>query len=173
MGLTLNIDTKGVEAKFSKAKQDINKIMADKLNNFAIKTVNQAKVNAPVDEGFLRNAISFEPANTGDVKVKTKIVVAANYAAYIEFGTRRFAEAYVSTLPATWQEYAAKFKGGSGGNFDDFILRIMGWVKRKGIEGNGAAYLIARSILRNGIKPHPFFVPAVEKNFEELKQSLK
>ncbi len=172
--ITLKIDTRKVDAKLSNAKKSIAPLMAKELNRFAINTVNDAKRLTPVDEGFLRNAISFNPASEG--KLLTEVVVAANYAAYIEWGTKQFSAAYIATLPSDWQAYAATFKGKSGGSYADFILRITDWVKRKGIatgkDINQAAYLIAKKILRDGIPAKPFLYPSVIKNFAELKKRL-
>lgn len=170
MGITVNINSKGLEAKLDKAKGQVNKKMMDELNRFAILTVGDAKRLTPVDEGFLRNSISYDPATLQ--KLKTSVIVAANYSAFLEFGTRAFAAAYVSSLPSNWQSYAATFKGKSGGTYNDFIFRLMGWMKRKGIDIK-AAYVIARKILRFGIRPQPFLFPAVRKNEEILKQRLK
>lgn len=190
-GFTVNI--KG----FQEVKEDLKNIpklveseVQKRLNEFGLKTVNDAKRLAPVDEGHLRNSISFVKQ-----KLKVNIVVAANYAAYVEFGTRKFAASYVASLPQDWQKFAAKFKGAAGGgNFEDFVMRIMDWVKRKGISGTYSvktkkrtkasgtgqdfedaevAYGIALSIIRKGTRPHPFLFPAIEKNKIELVNELK
>lgn len=144
------------------------------LNKFAKDTETTAKRLAPANEGKLRNSI------TGDVSGFTaKVVVAADYAAYLEFGTRKFAAKYVATLPPDWQSYAATFRGKGGGSMDQFIQDIMQWVRAKGIGGlktksgntseskssldamQQAAYAIALNILQNGIRPHPFIYPAL------------
>lgn len=166
--ITININSKGLEAKLEKAKKELAVTMSNELTRFSVLTERDAKNLAPVDEGFLRRSIQSVPSTPQTLK--TSVVVAANYAAYIEFGTKSFAAAYVATLPANWQQYAATFKGG-GGSYSDFILRLMGWMKRKGIDEN-AAYLIARKILRTGIRPQPFLFPAVQKNVIELKKRL-
>lgn len=163
-GFTIDI-TGDVNAKLDEIQKNVIAIVNDELNVFGLETVTSAKQLAPVDEGFLRNSISFVKTD-----LEVEMIVAANYAAYLEFGTRSFAAAYVSTLPATWQEYAASFKG-NGGGFEDYFRNIMEWVKRKGIDPK-AAYPIAISILRKGIRPHPFLYPAVEENLIKLKQNL-
>lgn len=170
MGITLKIDMKGVTAKLNNAKGEVARKMVDELNRFATLTVNDAKRLTPVDEGFLINSISYEPATLQ--KLKTSVIVAANYASYQEFGTRAFAAAYVASLPPKWQAYAATFKGKSGGTYNDFIFRLMGWMKRKGMDIK-AAYAIAKKILRDGVRPHPFLFPAVTRNLEILKLRLK
>lgn len=122
---------------------------------------------------------------------QAKVVVSANYAAYIEFGTRKFAAKYVATLPADWKAYAATFKGKGGGTLDEFIQDIMEWVRQRGIgavltkSGNvsegknsldamqSAAYAIALNILQNGIRAQPFLKPAVDKNTKPLIDDIK
>lgn len=168
--ITLKLETKGVETKLNNAKKEVAQKMVNELNRFALLTQGDAMRLAPVDEGQLKRSIGVNRADLNNIKAS--VVVAANYASYVEFGTRAFAAAYVSTLPANWQTYAAKFRGSTGGSYDDFILRLMGWMKRKGIDEK-AAYSIAKKILRNGIRPQPFLFPAVTRNFEELKKRLK
>lgn len=139
------------------AKLDVKAMEEDiqlALNDFGLRVVKEAKVLAPKDEGQLTRSINFEPE-----KLSVTISVNTDYAAYIEFGTRKFAAIYVSTLPAQWQQFAIKFKGYAPGSFADFVKRIMAWVKRKGINEE-AAYPIVRKILLEGIKPQPFLYPA-------------
>ncbi len=197
-GFTIDI-TGDFEGKLNNLEEKVKKIVDEELNAFGLDTVAMAKTLAPVDEGFLRNSITFEKQ-----PLSVEVVVAANYAAYLEFGTRSFAAAYVSSLPPDWQEFAAKFKGGGGGTFQEFVMRLTEWVHRKGLGAGGpgkpigvtgtysiktgkrtgnkvtqanedksAAYRIALSILRKGIRPHPFLFPAVELNKEKLITNLK
>ena len=92
------------------------------LTKFAKNTETEAKRLAPANEGRLRNSVN------GTVDGFTaKITVTADYAAYLEFGTRKFAARYVATLPQDWQSYAATFRGKGGGTFDQFIQDIMQW----------------------------------------------
>lgn len=156
------------------------------FDKFGFNTETEAKVLAPVDEGHLRSAIYFKSLTLG-----AEIGCNVDYAAYLEFGTRRFAAEYVSSLPATWQELAGTFKGKGGGSFEEFVKVLTEWVIRKGFaaiktaSGNNsksassiaaqhqAAYLIARSILIKGIRPHPFLYPAVQKWTPQLLKDLK
>lgn len=119
------------------------------------------------------------------------ITVTANYAAYIEFGTRKFAARYVATLPQDWASYAATFKGRGGGTLDQFIQDIMQWVQQKGIGGlktksgnvsqssnslaamQSAAYAIALNILQNGIRAQPFLYPSVVDHTPKLIEDIK
>jgi len=178
----LDVAIKSIKDASTKIQQDIE----NELSAFGLATVNSAKRYAPVDEGPLRNSISFKKE-----KMKVTITVGVNYAAYVEFGTRRFAAQQVSKLPQDWQTYAAQFKGKGGGNMDEFIQRIMAWVQRKGIGavktrsgGNSgskdsldamqqAAYAIALNILQNGIRAHPFLYPAYTDNTPALIENIK
>jgi len=171
----INIKFEGLDVVFKKLNtkpQDINEGISDELNAWALDTVTLAKQNCPVDEGFLRSSINanFSTPN----KLEAEITVGANYGAYIEFGTRGHAARYVSTLPTDWKELASSFKGGGGkkGSFKDYLLQILRWVKAKGIDEK-AAYPIAISILRKGIKPQPYLYPAVNETRKQLIDRIK
>jgi len=179
---------------FDKAVKDVEKLANDAnkkakiaLVDFGTKVETQAKRDAPADEGKLRSSIN-STFNANNFTVK--ITVATDYAAYQEFGTRKFAAAYVGTLPQEWRTYAATFKGKTGGSMDEFIQSIMAWVSRKGIgadmtkSGNvsssassldkqqQAAYWIAINILQNGIKPKKFLYEAVKDNLPKLQSDF-
>ena len=142
----------------------------------------QAELNAWADD-TAANAKSLVRTNSSDEGMLLRsispkygqglasVVASAKYAAYIEFGTRKYAADYVSSLPADWQTYAATFKGKAGGTFKEFLLSIMGWVSRKGIDKK-AAYPIARKIMIDGIRAKPFLYPSVQKTLPELKKNL-
>jgi HK97 gp10 family phage protein len=116
-GLMLSINKTIKQAETGTAKA---------LDKFQSNVVKDAKRAAPKNEGKLRNSI------TGSVTgLKAKVVVTANYAAYLEFGTRKFAAKYVATLPQDWKTYAATFKGSGGGTFDQFLQDLLQWVKAK------------------------------------------
>jgi hypothetical protein len=142
-----------------------------------------------------------KPIDLGGLQVRVdsqflvkEITVNANYAAFMEFGTGKYAAAYVATLPQEWQQYAAQFKGQiGGGSWADLLLNILAWVKRQGITGHysvktqrrlgnanqkaaedyEAAYLIARSILIKGVHPHPFLYPAFFEVLPSLQKDIQ
>lgn len=174
--------------------QNIPKVAKNELFNeyqkFALLTETAAKGYAPVDEGYLRNSIKGEAFIKGDLVI-AEISVNVPYAAYLEFGTRKFAAEYVNKLPSDWQTFAAEFKGGAGGSIEEFLASLVAWVKRKGFaayvtkSGNksnsknsqqaeeSAAYIIARSILINGIKSRPYLLPAVQSQTPILLANLQ
>lgn len=194
----IKIEVKGFEAlvkRFDTLSKESQDKAQSALNNFADNTAADAKgfVSSKkiTDEGALLRSISplYGRGSAG-------VVANSKYAAYMEFGTRKFAASYISSLPAEWSTYAAQFQGpaSSGGTFKDFVLSIMAWMKRKGIKGGtysvktrrrlgnkaqkesedkSLAYAIAKKILRDGIKERPFLYPAVNKNLPQLRKDLK
>lgn len=187
--MSLSIKLEGIKGLQASIDSLVKKSQADThkaLAIFAKAVEKQAKRDAPANEGTLRNSIN------GDVQDMTAtIVVRANYGAYLEFGTRKFAAKEVATLPPDWAAYAATFKGPGGGTMDQFIQDIMQWVQQKGIgafqtkSGNAstsagslasmqsAAYAIALNILQNGIRAQPYLRPAVEANTPKLIENIK
>ena len=193
--MAVSIKFEGLEAALKKlggTQQKIEIGINYELNAWATETVTLAKQNCPVDEGYLRNSISFNRSTLKDLRAE--ITVGASYGAYIEFGTRGYAAKYVNSLPKEWKDLAAKFKGGSGkkGSFYEFLLEIVLWVKRKGVAGTysiktqkrtggknkdaqdlAAAYPIAMAIIKKGIKPQPYLFPAVNATKDKLIERIK
>ncbi len=184
----------GLQTAISKTLKEAEAGTKKAIGTFVKAVETEAKKLAPANEGVLRNSIVGDIKNfvgTSNSTVVGTITVRANYAAYLEFGTRKFAARYVATLPADWKAYAATFKGKGGGTMAQFIQDIMQWVQQKGIGGlqtksgnvstsrssqdlqQQAAYAIALNILQNGIKPHPFLYPAVVKHTPKLITDMK
>ena len=169
------ISIKGLDKIIGKFEDLSNNIQSDiqlALNSYILDVENDAKrlvSDKSSDEGLLLRSINTE---FGDGTVAIKAT--AKYAAYIEFGTRKWASQYVASLPEDWQQYASQFKGpmSGGGKFDDFLRSIMAWCKRKGID-EAAAYPIAKKIMINGIRPRPFLYPSIRKNLPQLIEDLK
>lgn len=170
---SINIkNIEGIKEAIKNNPKDVDKIINNEFKAFGLNTANDAKQKAPVNEGALRESISTEAT---DLKVSVGAYI--EYAAFLEFGTKKFAEAYVAGLPDEWQQFAAQFKGASSGSFAQMLAAIKKWVMLKGIASgkdiDQAAYLIARKILINGIRQQPFLYPAFEKNKLELIEYLK
>lgn len=168
MSLTLTIgNLDKVLAELKSAPADIDRIINNEFKAFGQMVVTDAQRKAPVNEGRLRQSISSRLSN-----LEVRISANTDYAAFIEFGTKSFAAAYVATLPAEWQSFAAEFKGAGSGSFKDLVMKITKWVQLKGIPAK-AAYPIAVKIVRNGIRAQPYLFPAFEKNKIELINNLK
>lgn len=188
--LTISFPVEAAIEKIKQTQKKFDKGVDDILNANATDIATKAKQLAPVDMGGLRSAISADNSKP----LEKHITVNAFYAAFIEFGTGKYAAQYVSTLPSTWSEYARNFKGQKGGgSFDEFLLKIMDWVKRKGLSGTysvktqkrtgkkGArdfedaevAYFIAIAIIKKGVHPHPFLFPAYEQQRPEIVKEIE
>lgn len=184
-GFTIKVDGLGSAL----GKLDVTKYkpqIQQSFDKFGFRVEETAKQLAPADEGHLKGAIFSDSGELAAI-----VGCSVEYAAYLEFGTRSFAAEYVSTLPASWQELAASKRGSGGGSFEEFVRALTEWVIRKGFaaiqtkSGNAsksvasisaqhqAAYLIARSILRKGIRPHPYLYPAVREHTKQLLDDLK
>lgn len=173
-GLNINYgDLLKGENGFIAMSAALEKGIDDALNGAALEIEVTAKRLAPKDRGTIAQMIS---ANISG-HLEKEVNVNAFYAAWIEFGTGKYAAAYVSTLPAEWKAYASQFRGKSGGTFDEMIERLSEWVRRKGIatakDAKKVGYLIARSILRNGVRPHPFLYPAFEQQRPLIIQDIE
>lgn len=166
---TFKIEAKGIEAAQQLLSEPRFKSGIDNaLNAFALSTVGDAKQFCPKDEGILARSINFDPAANYEVTINVNV----DYAAYVEFGTKKFASDYVSGLPSEWQTFANQFKGKGSGTFADFVKRLTGWAKRTGKIPIQAAYATALKILRTGIKARPYLYPAVNKNLPQLVKDI-
>ena len=158
---------KELEGKLDNLTIALKQGVSDEINASALKIQSDAKKLAPVNFGQLRNSIAL----TKDSELTYTVSANASYSAYVEFGTGPQVN-----VPADFKSYAQQFKGKSGGKFKDMVEALTLWVKRKGI-GNGKndkglAYVIALSILRKGMRPQPFLVPAYEMEKPKLIQRL-
>ena len=169
----MQLEVKGIDTlikKMDKLAKDVQQNVQAELNDWADQTSQNAiglvSANSS-DEGLLKNSIK-PYYGKGSASVK----VSAKYGAYIEFGTRKYAAGYVSSLPSDWQAYAATFKGNTGGKFKDFVQSLIGWANRTGKMDPKYAYVTALKILRDGVKARPFIYPSVNKTLPVLKKNL-
>lgn len=140
----------------------------------------QAKRQAPIDMGQLRNQISV----ANPAPLKWEFISAAPYSGYVNFGTKKKYQPVQG-----YEDMASQLKGTGTGTFDELLKKIKLWVKRKGlVTGRDrnktqaqrieeAAFLIAMKIARNGVSARPFYTDAVEafrvKMFDALKKAFK
>ena len=149
-----------------KIQQDIK----DELNASALNIQSGAKRLAPVNLGQLRNSIYLKEQKVDKGFVFT-IGASASYAPYVEFGTGGKV-----SIPAGFEELASGFKGKKAGTFKDMVEALTLWVRRKGIGGGNdksIAYAIAISILKKGMRPQPFLIPAFETEKPKMINNIK
>lgn len=169
-----------------------------RLHTFPVKLQDQVRGELKLAaEEVKRNAVKDAPGDTGKLRqsivvnhltgISSTVNVQAGYGAYIEWGTKKKAR-----VPAEVAVYAARFKGSTsspaGLTMNDAILA---WVKRKGVgakltksgkpsraKGNEkqqkrVAFLIARKIRKEGIKPRPYFFKNVFATRDRLVQKIR
>jgi HK97 gp10 family phage protein len=185
--MAFGIDLSGIprlEKKLNDIKSNIATDLAKEISASALKIEKDAKRNAPVNLGTLRQSIHA----TSKDKLTHYVEVGASYGAYVEFGTGGKV-----SIPSGYENYAATFKGNKGGSLNDMIEALTLWVKRKGLAGTYSvktqrrlggkavqstqdeklARFLAIKILKNGIKAQPYLIPAYEAEKPKLIQRLK
>jgi HK97 gp10 family phage protein len=157
--------------KFHKLDAKIKSDLKDEVNASALKIQSNAKKLAPVNLGSLRNSIYLKETSDNKKFVYT-VGTNVKYAPYIEFGTGGKV-----TIPPGYSDFASQFKNKEGGKFKEMVLALTEWVLKKGIasgkQSRSVAYAIAISILRKGIRPQPFLIPAYEAEKPKLKNKIK
>jgi HK97 gp10 family phage protein len=173
--------------KYDKLSKTIQKEVKDAVNESALKIQSDAKKAAPVNLGSLRQSIYLKESVAPDAFVYT-VGVAASYAPYVEFGTG----GKVKIEPG-YENYAQSFKGRKGGSFKEMVMALAEWVAKKGIVGTysiktqrrtggkstqskqnlSAAYAIAISILKKGLRPQAFLIPAFEQEKKNLINKIE
>ena len=171
--ITLNI--KGfneVFSKFDKYSKIVQEEIKDEVAASALAIQSNAKKMAPVNLGRLRNSIYLIEQNNGQNAFKFSVGSSAKYAPYIEFGTGGKV-----SIPKGFESYASQFKTKTGGTFKEMLKALIMWVERKGIasgkQSKSAAYMIALSILRKGLRPQPFLIPALQQELPKLKLRIE
>lgn len=179
---------KDFQRQFAAAPANIKQLVSAEVESAAKDWTAGARRDAPIDHGALKSATTYFMRS----ELQAEIVAQKFYAPFMEFGTK----GKYKPIPGT-ENIAAAFKGYKGGDFQELLRQITRWVKRKGISGTysvktrrrtgssatrakedlSAAWPIAMSILKYGVKPHPFFFKQKEivwpKMIERIEKQLK
>ena len=175
----------GMEAmtrRIQSASREMQARISDEVNTAGLKFIEGAKrdlVSQSSDTGGLLNSIIVKPVDLFNVDVTAEKF----YAAFLEFGTK----GHYRPIPGT-EDIAAQMKGYKRGSFKEMVKAIEAWVKRKGLTATyniktrrrrkdkgeaerteQAAWAIAISLARHGMKPKPFFfkqIPIVKTQFK-------
>jgi hypothetical protein len=165
---------KAVRRMFAIAAEKVGPQLAKEMNASALTIEKEAKRLAPANFGKLRQSIKH---NIGEPLMKS-VYSELGYAPYVEFGTK--SKAMTNPIHKGFSAYAAQFKGKGEGNYKDMIDSLILYVKRKKLAGTykvksrrrlgnaekrldedtKMAKTMAYFILKNGIKPQPFLIPA-------------
>ena len=164
-GFSLDISgVKQINDAIKRIDEKATKGLSDELATSVLNIQKSAIRLAPGDLGRLRGSIKFDISNALFKSVFSNV----NYAPYIEFGTGRKV-----IVPPKYQEFAAQYKNVKPkGPVVSMYEAIKKWIKNKGIDPK-LTYVIFRSIMRNGIKPQPFMIPAYEAEKPKLIKRLK
>lgn len=174
---------RGVKQQFASAGKEIANIVDQELVSMAKDWVAGAKRDAPVDQGTLKGSISYLKEGA-----RISIVSQAFYSPFMEFGTK----GNYRPIPGT-ENIAAQFKGYKGGDIMQMLRMIVRWVNRKGITGRysvktrrrvgskvdqyaedySAAWPILMSILKHGVKPHPYFFKQQEVVWPQMVRNVQ
>jgi len=107
--MAFNVEIRGLrelQAKISSMPKEIHKEVSAVVEAGAKKWVRDAKRDAPVDVGFLKNGISYAQVISSPTKTAFEVVSNAEYSAYMEWGTITKVN-----IPSGEEGYASQFKG--------------------------------------------------------------
>lgn len=113
----LSIEIVGVREALDKVKKDFNKISDEidmEVGDGVQKIISLAKTEVPANFSRLATSLYFLKVGKFNYKYGSNL----NYAAYVEFGTGKYAAAYVPSLEPEWQEYARTFQTSRPGKTD-------------------------------------------------------
>lgn len=171
----ITIDIKGMSEalkKFDKYTKEVQTEIKNEVNASALNIYSNAKKMAPVNLSTLRGSMFIDPVSTSPSQFQVTVGAKAKYAPYVEFGTGGKV-----SIPKGFESYASQFKTKTGGTFKEMLKALIMWVERKGIasgkQSKSAAYMIALSILRKGLRPQPFLIPALEQELPKLKLRIE
>ena len=110
----LTIQITGVKEAFDKIKNNI-KIASDEIDmemgNGIEKIITQAKTLVPAQYSRLASSLRVNKIAKFNYRYGSNV----NYAAYVEFGTGKYAASYVPSLENEWQELALSYKTSTPG----------------------------------------------------------
>jgi len=137
------------------------------LKAAAIIAETDAKLLAPKNLGQLRNSIKAKETD----ELTYTLTASTPYAGFVEFGTGGKVD-----IPKGFEATAAQFKNSGSGTFEEGLEAIKTYCRNKGIDEK-YAYPIFISILREGIEPQPYLIPAARygatKLLEFITKSVK
>lgn len=153
----------GLNKRILSAQKVVQDDISDEMSASVLNIQLDAKRMAPKNLGTLSQSLQIDISQP----LSKSVFSTSSYAPYVEFGTGGRV-----SIPQGWEDEAAQFKGKGSGTMKEFIQALKDWCIRKGIDPK-AAYPMAVSILRKGVRPQPFFVPAYEKEKPKLLQRIK
>ncbi len=142
-----------LQKRFQEAPQITLVAVRDAVNKSLTNYQREAKLNAPVDTGRLRQGILVKPATItagGSLtKVSGSVNATANYSAAVELGTGIYGPNKAPILPKKKPYFTFKTKGG-------------GWVRVKSIRGMRGRFYMRDALENNQATTNGYFDEAAE-----------
>lgn len=157
---------KGLEKALKGKSEALTKSVSNEIEASVIKINDQQKTTAPINYGALRSSLDWAKTSPMSFELVSR-GAGSSYAPYVEFGTGTKVN-----IPQGLESVAAAYKGGEGGTFSQMIDELKNWCRRKGIP-ESAAYPIAVKILREGVRPQPFFFAPAFAEWNKLKKRIE
>lgn len=111
----LDIQIIGIKEAFNKFKGNFNKISDEidmEMGDGIERIVTQAKTLVPANFSRLKTSLYVNKLGKFNYEFGSNV----NYAAYVEFGTGRYAATYVPSIEPEWQRFALTYKTPNPGN---------------------------------------------------------
>lgn len=103
------IEIKGIQEAFNKVKNNFQKAKEHcdaEMGSEMEKIINTAKTYVPANMGQLRSSLKVEKLGPFYYEYGSNL----DYAAYVEFGTGKWAARYVPSIDPEWQKLALTYK---------------------------------------------------------------
>ena len=140
--------------KFQQMGDDAEEVFKEVVDDTAVymhgKAVGYIGENVQTGTGHLKQSMFVDLTGADFAIVGNR----AEYAGYVEFGTGKRVR-----VPPEFAPIASKIQSRPTKSFKEGLQAIKDWCKRLGIDIK-AAYPIFMSILKDGVRPRPFFYPA-------------
>ena len=157
---------KGLEKALKGKSEALTKSVGHEIQASVININNIQKTTAPIAYGALKSSLTWAKNAPLEFELVSR-GAGSSYAPYVEFGTGTKV-----SIPKGLESVAATYKGAKGGTFSQMITELKDWCRKKGIP-ESAAYPIAVKILREGVRPQPFFFAPAFAEWNKLKKRIE
>ena len=153
---------KELQRKLSSLSKEGAKEFADITKINALEIQANAKRDAPIADGDLRQSIVAIEETEYNWSVGSNL----GYAPFVEFGTGKKVQ-----IPKGFESLASEARNNNKGSFNDGLKRIKEWCRKKGIP-ESASYHILVSLINNGQAPKPYLIPNFLRQKSQYRKDL-
>ena len=137
--------------------------MALELKIVSIDAELRAKQLAPKNNNDLSKSINAKQVDDLNWQLLANVI----YAPFVEFGTGGKVD-----IPKGFKRFAEQFKNSATGSFEDGLISIKSWCRKKGIDEK-FAYPILVSLINKGMEAQPYMIPSLKIAVRELTKGIK